>query len=170
MVIGADLLPWSIAQADVGIVASMGRWVAQRGNVDTAGEIVRAARQVETDLVDGLNRFIRIHKTAKGWVPTTEADAIKQQTAELFDGYAKPDRILVRPDAWRRYCNGFDPTEIARYFQQCDILIADDDGSKLSRSERVMGKAERFYNLKLTFQPQHSDTATPDFQTAKTAA
>ena len=89
---------------------------------------------------------------------------IKQKTHELFDGYAKPDRILVRPEAWRRYCNGFDPAEIARHFQHRNILIADDDGSKLSRSERVMGKADRFYNLKLPFQPQHSNTATPDSQ------
>ena len=165
MAIEAELLPWSIAQADAGIVACMGRWVAQRGNLDIAGEIVRAARQVEANLVAGFNdRFIRIHKTAKGWAPATEADVIKQKTPELFDGYAKPDRILVRPEAWRRYCNGFDPAEIARHFQQRNILIADDDGSKLSRSERVMGKAERFYNLKLPSQPQHSNTATPDSQ------
>jgi putative DNA primase/helicase len=169
MAIETRLLPWSVAQADAGIAACMGRWVAQRGNLDTAGEIVRAARQVEADLVARLNdHFIRIHKTPRGWAPATEADLIKQKTPQLFDGYAKPDRILVRPEAWRRYCNGFDPAEIARHFQQRNILIPDDDGSKLSRSERVMGKAERFYNLKLPSQPQHRNTATPDSQTAKT--
>ena len=166
MAIAAGLLPWTVDSSDAGIVACMGRWVAQRGNVDIAGEIVCAASRIEADLVAS-DRFICIHKTAKGWAPATEADAIKQQTAELFDGYAKPDRILVRPDAWRRYCNGFDPTEIARYFQQCGKLIADDDGSKLSRSERVMGKAERFYNLMTS---QHRNTETPNFQTAKNAA
>jgi hypothetical protein len=133
--------------------------VAQRGNIDTAGEIVRVARQVEADLAARLNdRFIRIHKTPSGWAPATEADLIKQKTPQLFDGYAKSDRILVRPEAWRRYCNGFDPAEIARHFQQRNILIADDDGSKLSRSERVMGKAERFYKLKLPSQLQHRNT------------
>jgi hypothetical protein len=50
MAIEADLLPWSIAQADAGIVACMGRWVALRGNVDVAGEMARAARQFEVDL------------------------------------------------------------------------------------------------------------------------
>jgi len=171
MAIEANLLPWVIDKADAGIVACMGRWVAQRGNLETAGEIVRAARQVEADLVAGLNdRFIRIHKTPKGWAPATEVDVIKQKKPKLFDGYAKPDHILVRPEAWRRYCNGFDPAEIARHFQQRNILIPDDDGSKLSRSERVMGKADRFYTLKLPFQPQHSNTATPDSQTVKTPA
>jgi hypothetical protein len=33
---------------------------------------------------------------------------------KLFDGYAKDDRILGRPEAWRRLCNGFDHGEIAR--------------------------------------------------------
>jgi uncharacterized protein (DUF927 family) len=164
MAIAAELLPWSVEEADAGIIACIQRWVVQRGNIDTAGEIVRAARQIEADLVAGLDdRFIRIHKTSKGWAPATEADVIKQKTPESFDGYVKPDLVLVRPEAWRRYCNGFDPTEIARHFQQHNILIADGNGSKLSKSERVMGKADRFYNLKLPFQPQHSNTATPDF-------
>jgi uncharacterized protein (DUF927 family) len=168
MAIEAGLLPWSVAQADADVVACMGRWVAQRGNIDTAGEIVRAARQIEADLAARRDdHFIYILKTPKGWTPATEADAIKQKTPELFDGYATPDRILVRPEAWRRLCNGVDPAEIASHFQQRNLLIADDDGSKLSRSERVMGKAGRFYDLKLPSQPQHSNTATPNFQTAK---
>ena len=47
MAIAAGLLPWTVEEADMGIVACMGRWVAQRGNVDTAGEVMRAAREVE---------------------------------------------------------------------------------------------------------------------------
>jgi uncharacterized protein (DUF927 family) len=163
MAVEANVLPWSIEEADAGLIACLERWVRQRGNVDTLGEVLRAARRIEADLVVRLNdHFIHIHKTPKGWAPATEADVIKQKTPELFDGYAKPDRILVRPEAWRRYCNGFDPAEIARHFQQRNILIADANGSKLSKSERVMGKAERFYNLKLPSQPQHSNTATLD--------
>ena len=103
MAIAAGLLPWTVEEADAGIVACMGRWVAQRGNLDTAGEIVRAARQVERELVAGLGeRFIHIHRSGKKWMPVSEADEFKQQTPELFDGYVKPDRILVRPEAWRR--------------------------------------------------------------------
>jgi hypothetical protein len=72
--IEAGLLPWNIVQADVGIVACMDRWVAQRGNVDTAGEIVRAVRQVEADLVAAIEggHFVRLHKTNNGWNSTTE--------------------------------------------------------------------------------------------------
>jgi hypothetical protein len=163
MAIEANVLPWTFEETNAGLIACLERWVAQRGNIDTAGEIVRAARQTEADLVAGLDdRFIRIHKTPKGWAPATEADVIKQKTPESFDGYVKPDRILVRPKAWRRYCNGFDPAEIARDFQQRNMLIADGNGSKLSKSERIMGRPDRFYNLKLPSQPQHSNTATLD--------
>jgi uncharacterized protein (DUF927 family) len=145
MAIEAGLLPWNITQADAGIVACMGRWVAQRGNLDTAGEIVRVASRVEAKLVAGLDHFIRIHKTAKGWAPATKTDVIKQQTPELFDGYAKPDHILVRPEAWRRYCNGFDPAEIAEHLKQRGVLIP--GHNSVSKAEQVIGKVERFYVL-----------------------
>jgi uncharacterized protein (DUF927 family) len=141
MAIGAELLPWSVEEADV-----MQRWVVQRGNVDTAGEVVRAAHQVERGLVSGLgDRFIHIRRSSNKWLPVSEADEFRQQTPELFDGYVKPDRILVRTDAWRRYCNTFDPSEIARHFKQRGALIADDHG--LSKSEQVIGKTGRFYVL-----------------------
>jgi hypothetical protein len=150
MAIAAGLLPWSVAQADAGIVACMGRWVAQRGNVDTAGEIVRAARQIEAGLVAGISdRFIHIHRADKRWTPISPVDEIKQQTPELFDGYAKPDRVLIRPEAWRRHCNGFDPGEIAQHFKQRGILIPGDNS--LSRSEQVVGTVSRFYVLSRRF-------------------
>jgi uncharacterized protein (DUF927 family) len=146
MAIAAELLPWSVGEADAGIIACMQRWVTQRGNLDTAGEVVRAARQVERELVSGLgDRFIHIRRSGNKWTPVSEADEFRQRTPELFDGYVKPDRILVRTEAWRRYCNGFDPAEIARHFQQRGALIADDHG--VSKSEQVIGKTGRFYVL-----------------------
>jgi putative DNA primase/helicase len=148
MAIEASLLPWTTENADAGIVACMRRWVAQRGNLDIAGEIVRAARQIERELVAGLSvRFVHIHKTANGWAPATEADEIKQRTPEGFDGYSKPDRILVRPEAWRRYCNGADPAEIARHFFQRGVLIPDADGKGAAKTEAVIGGTERFFVL-----------------------
>jgi len=55
---------------------------------------------------------------------------------------------LVRPDALRRYCNGFDPIEIARVFQRRGALIASkNDPSKI---EQVPGRTDRFYVLSLT--------------------
>ena len=146
MAIVAGLLPWSVKEADAGIIACMGRWVAQRGNLDTAGEVVRAARQLERELVSGLGeRFIHIRRSGNKWMPVSEADEFRQRTPELFDGYVKPDRILVRTETWRRVCNGVDPAEIARHFQQRGALIADDNG--VSKAEQVIGKVERFYVL-----------------------
>jgi hypothetical protein len=144
MAITACLLPWTVQEADAGIAASMQRWVTQRGNLDTAGEVVRAARQLERELVSGLaDRFIHIRRSGNKWLPVSEADEFRQQTPELFDGYVKPDRILVRAEAWRRYCNGSELGDIARHFQQRGVLIADDHG--LSKSEQVIGKTGRFY-------------------------
>jgi putative DNA primase/helicase len=146
MAIAADLLPWNIEDADRGIVACMDRWVKQGGNIDTAGEVVRAAREVERELgVSLTDRFIHIRKKSKGWTPVTEADEVKQRTPELFDGYVKPDHILVRPEAWRRYCNGSDPTATAQHFQRRGALIAKDNS--LSKTEQVVGKTGRFYVL-----------------------
>jgi putative DNA primase/helicase len=140
MAIAAKLLPWSVEEADTGILACMQRWVTQRGNLDTAGEVVRAARQIEHELLTGLgDRFIHIRKSGNKWVPVSEVDEFRQRTPELFDGYVKPDRILVRPEAWRRSCNGFDPAEIALYFQQ--------HGGCVSKAEQVIGKVDRFYVL-----------------------
>ena len=146
MAIAAGLLPWSAEEADAGIVSCMDRWMAQRGNLDTAGEVVRAAREIERRLVASLQgRFIHIRRSGQKWMPASETDEFRQRTPELFDGYVKLDRVLVRPEAWRRYCAGFDPGEIARHFQRRGVLIADDSGG--SRAEQVIGKVERFYAL-----------------------
>jgi putative DNA primase/helicase len=163
MAIVAGLLPWTIEEADMGILACMERWVRQRGNINIAGEVLRATNAVKRELVAGLDsRLIRIvRKRGKGWVPATEADAAKQKTPELFDGYVKADRILVRPEAWRRYSNGFDHSEIARQLHKDGALIADVRGGKLSRSEKIMGRTERFYVLKRASLASHGNTATP---------
>jgi hypothetical protein len=149
MAVETSLLPWAIENADAAIIACMKRWAAQRGNVDTAGEIVRAALQIEAGVIAGMSdRFIHIHRAGKSWAPVTTADEIKQQTPKLFDGYVKPDRILIRPEALQRYCNGFDPGEIAERFKQRGVLIPGD--KKLSRTEQVIGTGERFYVLRRT--------------------
>jgi uncharacterized protein (DUF927 family) len=148
MVINAGLLPWTIEEADADIVACMERWVEQRGNADTAGELLRAAREIEREIAAGLtDRFIHIRKAGKRWAPVTEADKIKQKTPRCFDGYVKQDHVLIRPAAWRRLCNGFDPAEIARHFRQQGTLLVDHRGGKLSKSEQVIGRVERFYVL-----------------------
>jgi uncharacterized protein (DUF927 family) len=148
MVITAGLLPWTVAETDAGIIACMARWVAQRGNIDTAGELLRAGTRVLATISAALpDRFISVRKEKRHWVPASAADKIRQKTPELFDGYVKPDRVLIRPEAWRRLCNGHDPAEMAKHLQQQGALIADYNGGKLARPEQVIGKVERFYVL-----------------------
>jgi putative DNA primase/helicase len=149
MAIEANLLPWTVEEADAGIVACMRRWAAQRGNLDEAGELMRAADEVVARIKAALpDRFIAIHKQNRAWEPVTEADAAKQKTPELFDGYVKPEHILVRPEVFERLCNGLD-REIANLLQQQGSLTPSGKGER-SRAEQVVGKVERFVVLSLT--------------------
>jgi hypothetical protein len=150
MAIAAELLPWSVEEADAGIVACMQRWVTQRGNLDTAGEVLRAVREVERKLTASLrDRFIRIVKSKTGkLIPATEADDAKAKTPEHFDGFIKLDHVLIRPEAWRWYCDGVEPAEIARHFLSRGVLVPGDNGS-FSKTEQVIGGSERFYVLRM---------------------
>ncbi len=153
MAIDAGLLPWTIEQANAGIVACMQRWVAQRCNVDTAGEVVRAANQIARAVTASLSdRFIHIRKVGRKWTAATPADKAKQRTADQFDGYVKldpqhGDLILIRTEVWRRYCEGFDSTAMAQHFKERGALIPKDDNN-LSKPEQVLGTVERFYVLR----------------------
>jgi uncharacterized protein (DUF927 family) len=152
MAIAAGLLPWTVKEADAGIVACMNRWVAQRGNVDTAGEVMRVAHEVGRKLAASLqDRFIRITKSETGnkLVPATEADEAKAKTPKLFDGFIKSDHVLIRPAAWRRLCDGADPAEIARHFLDRGVLVPGVDDN-LSKSSHALGGSERFYVLRTT--------------------
>ena len=68
--------------------ASSPAWVAGWRSAATstsAGEVVRAAHQIERELVANLgDHFIHIHKAgSKGWAGLTKADEIKQRTSEF---------------------------------------------------------------------------------------
>jgi hypothetical protein len=145
LAIDANILPWTVEEADAGLIAVLERWVRQRGNLDEAGELMRAANEVVARILP--DRFIAIHKPNRVWEPVTEADKIKQESATNFDGYVTPERILVRPEAWNRLCTG-PAHEIAVHLKQRGVLIADERGGKLTRLEKVMGKVERYYVLK----------------------
>jgi uncharacterized protein (DUF927 family) len=149
MAIEATLLSWMIEETDAGILACMQRWVQQRGNLDTAGELVRAADAVIARIKAALpDRFIAIHKPTRAWEPATEVDALKQAHAADFDGYVKPEHVLIRPEVFERLCNGLD-REIANLLQQQGSLIPSGKGER-SRAEQVVGKVERFIVLSLT--------------------
>jgi len=111
---------------------------------------VRTAREVERKLVASLreNRFIHIIKSETGnkLVPATEADEVKAKTPEYFDGFIKSDHVLIRPEAWRRLCDGADPAEVARHFLARGMLVPGVDGN-LSKSSQALGGSGRFYVL-----------------------
>jgi hypothetical protein len=147
MAIAAGLLPWTVEEADAGIIACMERWVRESGNIDTVGELQRAVDRFWAT-IETAGRFISIHKNARGrWVPATEADAIKQKTPDQFDGYdVKDGHILVRPEAWRRFCDGADPETIAQHLIEKGELLPDNQG-KRARKQEVLGKPGRYYML-----------------------
>jgi len=148
MAIEAGLLPWNAAQADADIVACMDRWVAQCGNLDTAGEIIRAVRQIEADLAAAIETgtFVRLHQTGNGWDSTAEAP-------ENVDGYLRGDLVLIRPKVWQRLCAGHD--DLTKHLCQIGKLIPDSAG-KMSRKENVLGKADRYYVWN-TRTPEHAE-------------
>jgi hypothetical protein len=166
MAIAAGLLPWTVAEADAGIVACMQRWLGQRGNIDVAGEILRAARDLEARLEAAMvDRYIHLAKDAKGrWAPATATDEAKAKTPDLYDGYVKGDRVLVRPETWQRLCAGHDG--LTEHLKTVGKLIPDKDG-KASRKERVHGnKLGRYYVLAI--EPSHRPTVPPQTKAAKT--
>jgi hypothetical protein len=152
LAIEANILPWTGEEADAGLIACLERWVRLRRNVDTAGEVVRAAHEVERQIAARLrDQFIHINKsgTNNKWIPATEADEAKARTPEHFDGFVKPDYVLIWPEVWRRqYCDGVAPAELARHFLDRGILVPADDGS-FSKSQQVIGGSGRFYVLRL---------------------
>jgi uncharacterized protein (DUF927 family) len=156
MTIEAGLLPWKPDDADAGILACMGRWAKQRGNLDTAGELLRGIRQLRAVITATLaERFIHLRKDAKGHlVPATEVDEAKLATPDLFDGYVKEDRILIRPEAWRRLCEGYDAGEVAEHLRREGALIpGDETKGELARVETLFGKTGRFYVLRRSSLP-----------------
>jgi hypothetical protein len=157
-------LPWTIEEADAGIVACMGRWVKQRGNLDTAGEVQRAVATLERKVTVALaDRFIHLIKDVKGrWVPATDADEVKQKTPNAFDGYVEVDRVLIRPAAWHRLCDGHDAEQLVEHLRHLGKLIPG-GGGKTSRKERILGESARYYVLQIepTGTLEHWNTGTP---------
>jgi uncharacterized protein (DUF927 family) len=148
MAIASGILPWTVEEADAGLIACLERWVTTSGNFDPAVEQQRIMAEIERKIVGELaDRFIDIRKVKGRLAPATAADAVKQKTPNAFDGYVKGDHILIRPEAWNRRCAGHDPVEIARRLQQRGSLIADDKRGTLSKTEQVIGKSDRFYVL-----------------------
>jgi hypothetical protein len=149
MAISAEILPWTVEEADQGMLACMDRWLEEPGITDAAGELMRGADRIWATINNTMaDCFIGIKNDNGHLVAATAADQLKLNAPDEFDGYVKGDRVLVRPEAWHRLCDGVDANEMAEQFRSKNWLIADEKGGKLAKKERVPGgKTDRFYVL-----------------------
>jgi uncharacterized protein (DUF927 family) len=165
MAIEANVLPWTVEEADAGLIVCLERWVRQRDNTDSATTPSRFIADLMRKLADDLfDSFIHIQKVKGCSVPATDSDVAKQQNSpETYDGYVKDGLVLIRPGAWAKRCAGADPVEIAKYlYAKGDLLASDKDG-KLSKTVQTIGRSERFYVLRRTalVPPDIPDTPDP---------
>jgi hypothetical protein len=158
MAIGAGILPWSVEDSDAGIVACMRRWVRQRGNIDVAGEVLRAVRQRQQLLAVTLqDRFIHLRVEQRRLVPATASERRKLAMADQFDGYVKHaedgTRILVKPDVFNGWWRECDADAVKKHLLQAGLLIP--GAKEMPRAEKVSSgrPAARFYVLAATFIP-----------------
>ena len=146
MASAADILPWTVADIDAGILACMQRWLQQRGNVDTGGELLRGikrCRQLLAATID--DRFIRLTLKKRRLVAASAAGRRKMAVAQQ-DGYVRDGRILVLPDAWRRLWAGLDIDTVKQHLLDAKLLIPGRDGVVPS-AEKINGKPTRVYVL-----------------------
>ena len=157
MAAAAEIVPWEINDIDAAIISCMERWLRQRGNIDTAGELLREIkrrRQMFAATVD--DHFIHLSIKDRRLVAASAADQRKMNAEldgeEKFDGYVKDGRVLVRADAWRHLWAGLDANAVRQHLLQARLLIRDRKGNTPSLER--MGSKEppaRFYVLALTF-------------------
>jgi hypothetical protein len=156
MASAAGIVPWSVLDINAGIIACMQRWLQQRGNVDTAGELVREIRRRRRMFAAITNdRFIHLSIKGRRLVPASTADQRKMDAdaEQKFDGFVKEDgRILVRPEAWSRLWAGLDVDAVKKHLQDAGLLVYDRKGVVPS-AEKISSKAPagRFYVLAPTF-------------------
>src|SRR5262245_32614430 len=114
----------------------------QRGS--KLGEVIRRLSSSSDGEIIAINKS----RTGNKWIPATEADEVKARTPEHFDGFVKPDHVLIRPEAWHQYCDGVAPAELACHFLDRGVLVPANDGS-FSKSQQVVRGSGRFYVLRL---------------------
>jgi uncharacterized protein (DUF927 family) len=149
MVIEANILPWAQADTDVAIVACMRRWLNQRGNIDTAGELLREIERRRRMFAATANdRLIRLDIVERQLVAVSLADQHKMEAGEQSDGFMKNGRILLKPDAWQRLWAGLDVEAVKQHLLRQQLLIPDRNGRVPSAEKYKSGApAARFYVL-----------------------
>jgi hypothetical protein len=142
-----------IAVIDAGIISCMDRWVKQRVNVDTAGELLRGVQRIRRLIAATINdRFVHLRFERRRLVPASAADQRKIELGAQFDGYVKGDRILGTPEAWQRWWTGFGADAIKQHLLCERLLIAGRNGEVPSPEKFRSGwPAARFYVLARAF-------------------
>ena len=154
MATAAEIVPWSVDDINTGIIACMSRWLQQRGNVDTGGELLRGIKYCRQLIAATIgDRFIRLTLKNHRLVPASAADQRKMRAErdgkQKFDGYVKDGRILVKADAWHHLWAGLDIDAVKQCLLQAELLLPGRDG--VVRPEKIGGKTTRFYVLAPAF-------------------
>lgn len=153
----AGIVPWSVSDIDIAIIACMERWLEQRGNVDTAGELLREIKRRRQMLAAAIaDHFTYLTVKGRRIVPASATDQRKiaaEAGGKLqFDGYVKDGRILVWPDAWRRMWAGLDVDAVKDHLLRAKLLIANTNDETPSLEKfRSGAKPARFYVLAADF-------------------
>ena len=150
-------MPWTIADVHTAIIACMKRWLQQRGNIDTAGELLREIRRRRQTIAATIgDRLIHLDIKRRRLAPASAADQTKvdaeQKGEQNFDGYLKDGRMLVRPEAWHRLWAGLDADDVKEHLRRAGLLIPGRNGDVPSL-EKFESKAPpaRFYVLAPAF-------------------
>ena len=161
MAAAAGIVPWTVTDIDAAIIACMQRWLHQRGNIDTAGELLREIRRRQQMFAATIDdRFIHLCLKDRRLVPASAADQRKMD-AEQRGASSSTDtsrdsgeegRILVRPEAWQRWWEGLDADAVKEHLRRAKLLIPGRDGDVPS-AEKIEGKEPpwRFYVLAPAF-------------------
>jgi uncharacterized protein (DUF927 family) len=153
----AGIVPWTVGDVNAAAIACMERWLNQRGNIDTAGELLREIRQRRQMIAATIDdRFIRLNLRGRRFVPASAADQRKLESEQEFDGYIKASgedcHILVWPKTWQRWWVGLDASAVKKFLRREELLIPDRNGEapSVEKYESSAGAA-RFYVLAEAF-------------------
>jgi hypothetical protein len=155
MAAAASIMPWSADDINAAIITCMSRWLQQRGNIDTAGELLREIERRRQMFAATVNdHFIRLSLKKRRLVPASAADRHKMKLQrdgkQKFDGYVRADgRILVTSEAWRRLWTGLDADAVTKYLLRAQLLLPGRD--RVQSTEKINNKPGRFYVLAPAF-------------------
>jgi uncharacterized protein (DUF927 family) len=153
MAVGAKILPWSQVDIDACIIVCMHRWLNQRGNIDTAAELVQKIERIRQAFAfTAQDRLIHLTADNRGRiVPASPADQSKMDAPDQFDGYIKDGRILLTVAAWERLWHGLELNAVKKYLLDRGWLITGPDKTTIVERVKSGEPAVRVYELAPSF-------------------